>query len=108
MEGESSVDGDFLINGTILPLVIQQAPFQSMYLLTISTGNVSYSNDTKDITFNLNALVCSTGFIAMPMSNVTLRKIGGKTLLIFACFLPGYKNCSKYFADIKSFVHVRM
>ena len=80
--GESSVDGDFLINGTTEPLVIRQAPFQSMYLLTISTGSVSYSNDTMDITFNLYAFVfLSTGVTEMSIANVILHKIG-KTLLI--------------------------
>ena len=75
--GESSVDGDFLINETIPPLVIQQAPFQSMYLLTITTGNVLDTNDTMDITFNLFAFIdISTGVLSMSVSNVTLHKIG--------------------------------
>ena len=77
MVGESSVDGDFLINGTTPPLVIQQAPFQSMYLLTITTGNFLDTSDTMDINFNLFALInISTGELVMPVSNVTLHRIG--------------------------------
>ena len=73
---ESSVGGDFLINGTIPPLV-QQAPFQSMYLLTITTGNVLDTTDTMDIVFSLFAYInISTGVVAMPVSNVILHKIG--------------------------------
>ena len=69
--------GDFLINGTAPPLVIQQAPFHSMYLLTITTGNVLDTNDTMDITFSLFAYVnISTGIVVMSTSNVTLHKIG--------------------------------
>ena len=80
---ESSV-GDFLINGTTPPLVIQQAPFQSMYLLTITTGNVLDTNDTMDITLNLLAFLnTSAGVVRMPVSNVTLHKIG-KALLAIA------------------------
>ena len=76
MVGESSVGGDFLINGTIPPLV-QQAPFQSMYLLTITTGNVLDTTDTTDITFSLFAFInISTGVVAVPVSNVILHKIG--------------------------------
>ena len=74
--GESTINGDFLINGTITPLVIQ-APYQSMYLLTITTGNVIDTSDTTDITFNLFAFVnISIGIVTMPMSDVTLHKIG--------------------------------
>ena len=77
MVGESSVDGDFLINGTTPPLVIQQAPFQSMYLLTITTGNFLDTSDTMDINFNLFAFInISTGELVMPVSNVTLHRIG--------------------------------
>ena len=80
MAEESTVNGDFLINGTIPPLV-QQAPFQSMYLLTITIGNVLDTTDTTDITFNLFALVnISTGVSAMPVSKVILHKMG-KVLL---------------------------
>ena len=74
--GESSIDGDFLINGTMLPLLIQ-APYQSMYLLTITTGNALDTNDTMDITFNL--LACFNTLINVmgtSISNVTLHKIG--------------------------------
>ena len=75
--GESSVEGDFLINGTIPPLVIQQSPFQSMYLLTITTGNVLDTNDAMNITFNLFAFVnISIGVMRMVTSNVILHKIG--------------------------------
>ena len=78
--GESSIDGDFLINGTMLPLLIQ-APYQSMYLLYITTGNVLDTSDTMDITFNLFAFInISVGVVRMPTSNVTLHKIG-KVLL---------------------------
>ena len=77
MIGESNVDEDFLINGTTPPLVIQQAPFQSMYLLTITTGNLIDTDDTMDITFNLFAFInISTGVSSMPVSNVILHKIG--------------------------------
>ena len=77
MIGESSVDGDFLINGITPPLVIQQAPFQSMYLLTITTGNVLDPTDIMDITFDLFAFInISIGVVRMPFSNVTLHKIG--------------------------------
>ena len=76
MVGGSNVDGDFLVNGTIPPLV-QQAPFQSMYLLNITTGNTLDTTDTMDITFNLFAFInTSTGVFAMPVSNVILHKIG--------------------------------
>ena len=79
MVGESSVDGDFLINGTTPPLVIQQAPLQSMYLLTIITGNLLDTSDTNtmDITFNLFVFInISVGVVRMPVSNVTLHRIG--------------------------------
>ena len=73
--GESTITGDFLINGTISSLVVQP-PYQSMYLLTITTGNVLDAGDTSDVTFSLFAFVnISTGEVAMPMSNVTLHKI---------------------------------
>ena len=82
MAEESTVNGDFLINGTIPPLV-QQAPFQSMYLLTITIGNVLDTTDTMDITFSLFAFInISTGVLAMPVSKVILHKIG-KVLLLF-------------------------
>lgn len=76
--GESSdADGDFLINGTIPPLVLQLAPFQSMYLLPITTNNLLDPNDTMDIIFSLLAFVnISTGLVSMPVSNVILHKIG--------------------------------
>ena len=77
MVGESSIDGNFLINGKIPPLVIQQAPFQSMYLLTITTGSVLDPNDIMDITFDLFAFInTSTGEVRMLFSNATLHKIG--------------------------------
>ena len=80
--GESNIDGDFLINGTRPPLVIQQTLFQSMYLLTITTGNVLDTNDLMDITFNLFAYInTSIDVVRMPMSNVTLHKIGKALLL---------------------------
>ena len=80
--GESSVvDGNFLINGMTSPLVIQ-APFQSMYLLTVTTDNVLDINDTMDITFNLTAFInISTGVSSMPVSNVILHKIGNYKVL---------------------------
>ena len=84
--GESTINGDFLINGTIPPLVIQP-PYQSMYLLTITTGNVIDTSDTTDVTFNLFAFVnISTGVVTIPISNVTLHKIGrvhGKLVLSY-------------------------
>ena len=82
MVRESSNDGDFLINGTRPPLVIiQQTPFQSMYLLTITTGNVLDTNDLMDITFTLFAFInISIGEVRMPMSNVRLHKIGTYSL----------------------------
>ena len=80
--GESNVDGsdtieDFLINGTTPPLV-SQAPFQSLYLLTISSDNaLNMSGNTMDITFSLFALVnISSGVTEMLFSNVTLHQIG--------------------------------
>ena len=77
MVGESSIDGDFLINGTTPPLVIQQAPFQSMYLLTITTGNLLDTSDTMNITFNLFAFInISVGVVRMSVSNVILHKTG--------------------------------
>ena len=76
LEEETSVDGDFMINGTTFPIVVRP-PYQSMYLLTITTGNAIDTSDTTDITFNLSAFVnISTGVVTMPMSNVTLHKIG--------------------------------
>ena len=90
IEGETSVDGDFLINGTIPPLVIQ-APYQSMYLLTITTGNVIDTSDTTDVTFNLFAFVnISIGVVTIPMSNVTLHKIGKILYNIFCS--SGYRG----------------
>ena len=75
--GEASVNEDFLINGTIPPLLITQAPYQSMYLLTITTGNVLDTTDTMDINFELlafvNTLINKT---EISISNVTLHKIG--------------------------------
>ena len=83
MVGESSVDRQFLINGTTPPLVIQQAPFQSMYLLTITTGSVLDFAGTMNTTFKLFAFVnISTGVVRMPVSNVTLHKIGKVLLAI--------------------------
>ena len=77
MVGESSVDGDFLINRTSPPLVIQQAPFQSMYLLTITSGNLLDTSNTMDITFSLFAFVnISSGITETLISNVTLHQIG--------------------------------
>ena len=74
--GESTINGDFLINGTTPPLVVHP-PYQLMYLLTISTGNILDTSDTTDVTFNLFAFVnISIGIVTMPMSNVTLHKIG--------------------------------
>ena len=76
LEEETGVDGDFMINGTTFPIVVRP-PYQSMYLLTITTGNAIDTSDTTDITFNLSAFVnISTGVVTMPMSNVTLHKIG--------------------------------
>ena len=81
--GESSVDGIFLINETTPPLVIQ-APFQSMYLLTITTGSVLETADTMDITFELFALISlSTEGMRMSSSNVTLHKIGKVLLTVY-------------------------
>ena len=74
--GESTINGDFMINGTTPPLVVQP-PYQLMYLLTISTGNMLDTSDTTDVTFNLFAFVnISIGVVTMPMSNVTLHKTG--------------------------------
>ena len=74
--GELSIDGDFLINRTMLPLLIP-APYQSMYLLTITTGNVLDTTDTMDITFDLFAFInISIGVVTMSVSNVALHKIG--------------------------------
>ena len=53
---EPIVNRDFLINGTIPPLVTQ-APYKTMYLLAITTGNVLDINDTMDITFDLFAFI---------------------------------------------------
>ena len=74
--GELSVDEHFLINKTTPPLLVQ-APYQLLYLLTITTGDVLNASDTMDITFNLFAFInISVGVVRMPMSNVTLHKIG--------------------------------
>ena len=74
--GESTINGDFLINGTTPPLVVQP-PYQLMYLLTITTGTILDTGDTTDVTFNLFAFInISIGVVTMPMSNVTLHKIG--------------------------------
>ena len=81
----STISGDFLINGTIPPLVVQP-PYQSLYLLTITTGSMLDINDTTDVTFNLFAFVnISISIVTMPMSNVTLHKIG-KILYCFTIF----------------------
>ena len=86
----STISGDFLINGTIPPLVVQP-PYQSLYLLTITTGSMLDAGDTTDVTFNLFAFVnISIGVVAMPMSNVTLRKIGK----VLPCM------CSNYICQI--------
>ena len=75
--GELTINGDFLINGTTPPLVVQP-PYQLMYLLRISsTGNILDISDATDVTFSLFAFVnISIGVVTMPMSNVTLHKIG--------------------------------
>ena len=79
--GETTNNGDFLINGITPPLVIQ-APYQSVYFLAITVDNVLDTNDTTDVTFDLFAFVrTSTGIVAMPTSNVTLHKIGKEVLL---------------------------
>ena len=76
LEEETNVDRDFMINGTSPPIVVRP-PYQSMYLLAITTGNVIDTSDTTDITFNLFAFVkISTGVVKMLISNVTLHKIG--------------------------------
>ena len=91
MVGESvnSTIGSFLINGTIPPLVIQP-PFQSMYLLTLTTGDVLYDNyadDTLNITFTLFAFInVSMGILSMPISNVILHKIGNSIVLLFIMY----------------------
>ena len=73
---ESSANRDFLINGTIPPLVIQ-APYKSMYWLAITTGYVLDINDTMDITFDLSAFInTTTDIMSMLISNVILHKIG--------------------------------
>ena len=73
---ESSVDRNFLINGVIPPLVVQ-APYQSLYFLTITIGNMLDTNDTTDVSFILSAFInTTTGIVSMPSSNVTLHKIG--------------------------------
>ena len=80
--GESSVDGDFLINRITPPLVIQQVPFQSIYLLTITTGNLLDTSNTMDITFSLFAFVnISSGITEMLSSNVTLHQTGEYTYI---------------------------
>ena len=76
--GESNLDGDFLINNRTPPLSIQP-PYQSMYLLTITTGNELDTNDTMDITFDLSASITyniSISVLITLISNVTLHKIG--------------------------------
>ena len=83
MVGESSVDVNFLINGTAPPLVVQQAPFQSIYLLAITTGSIL---DIMDITFSLSAFInISVGIMTMPVCNVTLHKIG--TYVRICCYV---------------------
>ena len=73
---ESSVDGEFLINGTMPPLAIN-APNQSMYLLVITTQNLLDINDIMDITFNLSAFINTSLTFNV---DVILYKIG-KVLL---------------------------
>ena len=74
--GKSRVNRNFLINGTIPPLVTQ-APYRSTYLLAITTGNVLDINDTMDITFDLFAFInTTTDRMSMLISNVILHKIG--------------------------------
>ena len=74
---EYSGDGDFLINDTRPPLILQH-PFQSMYLLTITTGNLLDTDDIVNITFTLFACVnISTGGVLIwPVSDVILHKTG--------------------------------
>ena len=77
--GDSSVKRNFLINGTIPPLVLQ-TPFQSMYLLTITNGTELDTINTMDITFSLSAFIhISGGITEIPSSNVTLHIIGEYT-----------------------------
>ena len=76
MVGESNFAGDFLINGTTPPLVVQ-APFQSLYMLTVLTGGVLNTSSTMDIIFSLIALVNTSSSITETMiSNVTVHQIG--------------------------------
>ena len=91
--GESTINGDFLINGTTPPLVVQP-PYQLMYLLTISTGNILDTGDTTDVTFNLFAFInISIGVVAMPMSNVTLHKIGKVLPFIYVVTIYNVLYC---------------
>ena len=91
--GESTINGDFLINGTTPPLVVQPS-YQLMYLLTISTGNMLDTSDTTDVTFNLFAFVnISTGVVAMPMSNVILHKIGKVLPFIYVVTIYNVLYC---------------
>ena len=74
--GESSVDGNFFMNGTMPPLVVKP-PYHSMYWLVITTGNMLDINDTMDITFNLSVFINTSDIVSMMLiSNVTLHKIG--------------------------------
>ena len=76
MVGESNFAGDFLINGITPPLVVQ-APFQSLHMLTVSTGGVLNTSSTMDIIFSLIALVnISSDITETIISNVTVYQIG--------------------------------
>ena len=91
--GEASFNEDFLINRTIPPLLITQAPYQSLYLLTITTGNVLDTNDTMDITFNLFAFInISINVTRTSISNVTLHKIGKSLPYVCSVYIVFYGN----------------
>jgi len=67
--------GDFLINATELPLIVQP-PYQLSYHLLIVTGNeIDYINRTN-ITFNLYSMVNTTGGMAMPQATAILQLPG--------------------------------
>jgi len=67
--------GDFLINGTIPPVILQP-PFQSSYLLLIVTGNQVDAINRTNITFDLYSMINTTSGMAMPQATVILQLPG--------------------------------
>ena len=67
--------GDFLINGTVPPVILPP-PFRSSYLLLIVTGNQVDAINRTNITFDLYSMINTTSGMAMPRATVVLQLPG--------------------------------